>query len=491
VSSTVSLTSSSSSSSQPLSSLGQPIFVRSGPVEVITTVDGKNGYMIRGNPRLRVLPSSKGKDKNKNNNKTRTISRILIETIDETIRTYYSNSNDTNNINSPSSSSSSSSTTTTTTTNSLSQTSQVCYVRDIVSVAQRQQQEDLSYFSKRDPILLMIPKDLSPSQNRRFLQHITSFFGIITILLFSIGIYGNNELIVSEITALVDQQQQLEVGTSDVPIIDYSIIKVLLSNVIRDIMIPILSIQCIPTIGQWLMAKRYNIQQCSIIPNIIPFWPILPYMGTQSKLKESPTDLKALYDYAMIGPILGLLLSGICLYYGLHETIITTGSSVSQYYPSLPIRVLQMSTLGGTIIDQAFDGTIGYMAQLTTSTDRTTMSMPLHPYVIVGYVSLIIQALDLIPYGATNGGRISLTLFGRQGHSLVTGIMWFLLFCCTLLLSGNTNNDILVTSFLVYSIIENDPEIPCRNEIDPIDTQRTILAFLLWFIAILILVPLS
>jgi hypothetical protein len=51
------------------------------------------------------------------------------------------------------------------------------------------------------------------------------------------------------------------------------------------------------------------------------------------------------------------------------------------------------------------------------------------------------------------------------------------------------NADVLVGAWLVNNIVENDPEVPCRNEVDPINVPRVFAASCLWLVGILVLVP--
>lgn len=102
---------------------------------------------------------------------------------------------------------------------------------------------------------------------------------------------------------------------------------------------------------------------------------------------------------------------------------------------------------------------------------------------------MILSAVSLIPVGATNGGRMSLAIFGRQGHAVISGFTWLALLVSTFVLDDDKGL-LLTTALLINSFGQNDMEIPCRNETDEVDGKRLVLSFSLWFLAVLILVPL-
>lgn len=107
---------------------------------------------------------------------------------------------------------------------------------------------------------------------------------------------------------------------------------------------------------------------------------------------------------------------------------------------------------------------------------------------IAGYCGMILSAASLIPIGATNGGRLSLSIFGRRGHSVISGATWIALLAATFTLDDEQGR-LLTTAWMFSSLAQNDMEIPCKNETDEVDAKRLALGFSLWFLAVLILVP--
>ena len=136
------------------------------------------------------------------------------------------------------------------------------------------------------------------------------------------------------------------------------------------------------------------------------------------------------------------------------------------------------------MVDEFFGG-----EHFITSQDPST-PVPLHPFFIAGYCGLLTTAAEMLPLGATDGGRISLALFGRPGHSIIGGLTWLALLLASFSLTEQ-QQQLLVVAWFVNNITQNDMEIPCRDETDTVNLPRVGLAFVLWFFAVLTLVPMA
>ena len=87
----------------------------------------------------------------------------------------------------------------------------------------------------------------------------------------------------------------------------------------------------------------------------------------------------------------------------------------------------------------------------------------------------------------TDGGRISVAMFGRRGAFLVK-------LCTTLLLLlvgifGLDEANIFLTYVLFVSIWQRELETPVRNEVDELDFPRGLLGAFSAFLVALVLVP--
>lgn len=214
-------------------------------------------------------------------------------------------------------------------------------------------------------------------------------------------------------------------------------------------------------------------------PTILPSQ-ALPYLSFQNRIKTSPKGYDDLFDIAFVGPITGLSVSFVALLVGLQLTT-TIDPATAQLLPSLPVGYLTQSTLGGTIVDLVLGGGDGILLN-----QDAAAQVPMHPVAIGGFLGLIIHALDLVPVGSTDGGRMSQAILGRVWHLTFSSLIFFVLF----ITSFTSDSGILLGFLFIYSFTQRDLEVPCRNEVDKVELPRAVAALVSWLLAALILVPL-
>ena len=224
-----------------------------------------------------------------------------------------------------------------------------------------------------------------------------------------------------------------------------------------------------------LLLFQVKLSTPTILPSIG-----LPYLSFQNRIKTSPKGYGDLFDIAFVGPIAGLSVSFVALLVGLQLTT-TVDPTTAQLLPSLPVGYLTQSTLAGTIVDLILGGGDGILLNQDSATQ-----IPLHPIAIGGVLGLIIHALDLVPVGSTDGGRMSQAILGRVWHLTFSSLVFLALFIS----SFTSDSTILLGYLFIYSFTQRDMEIPCRNEVDKVELPRAVAALSTWLIAALILVPL-
>lgn len=87
---------------------------------------------------------------------------------------------------------------------------------------------------------------------------------------------------------------------------------------------------------------------------------------------------------------------------------------------------------------------------------------------------------------ASDGGRISLTLFSRGGKIVVGQVFLFLLLIC-----GIVGSDLFLFYFSFLVFFQRGNEIPARNEVDDISFSRVLLATFAGVVALLALIPIT
>ena len=127
------------------------------------------------------------------------------------------------------------------------------------------------------------------------------------------------------------------------------------------------------------------------VPTLVPSL-VTGTTSTVTTFKETPNNKEAIFDFAVAGPLMGILASVAALIIGSQMTLISDPSTL----PGLPLEILRQSTLGGGIIDGIIQGSL-YVPDGAPMSGITIM---LHPLAIAGYIGLVVNALALLPVGS-------------------------------------------------------------------------------------------
>jgi len=335
-----------------------------------------------------------------------------------------------------------------------SENNQYCYVSDPSLI---EGDEDLF----GDPVILLLNKDMAPTAPK-ILTTGSTLAALVGSVLFCLGTFGTNQVIVNRL------QEANTAGNYDL-------------SWFNELVVPMFAaffaIQASHELAHLVVAWRDKMKVTP--PTILPSMG-LPYLGTLTRMKTSPKDFKSLFDFGLAGPAAGLGVAFGFFLWGLQLTV-TMDPEASKYLPSVPVAFLKLSTLGGSLIDQVLGGGAGIVLQQEPET-----LISLHPFAIAGFVGMIINSLDLIPIGSTDGARISQAMLGRVGQTVVGGLSYVVLLGA--LIFGDTG-DIFLSYCLINSIVQRELEVPCKNEVDRVDLDRAAAAIAAFFVSALVLVP--
>lgn len=225
----------------------------------------------------------------------------------------------------------------------------------------------------------------------------------------------------------------------------------------------ILSVLAVHEIGHWVLAKRYNVRLS--LPFFIPTWQIGSF-GALTRFESLLPNRTVLFDVAFAGPAAGGLLSLGMLLTGL---VLSHQGSVFQ----LPTEFFKGSILVGTL------------ARLVL---RESLQQPLvdvHPLVILGWLGLVITALNLMPAGQLDGGRIVQAIYGRKvaGRTTIGTIIVLGLFAIF--------NPLALYWAIVVLFLQRELERPTLNDLTEPDDTRAGLALLALFLTIATLLPIT
>ena len=354
------------------------------------------------------------------------------------------------------------------------------------------------------PVLLVLNHDLTPTTNP-FLTLSSNALALVSTVLFGLSLYTTEGATGADVwnrlaalTTTTTPTTISEMTTTGVPFwwtpLDNDLARLSL------LLLPLFSIQLCHELGHQAVAAWHNSQQqaATVIgnkeetqssskslavetawPTLLPCLGIPPILCSLTRLRRPVPNLQVLFDFALAGPLVGSTVSMAWLVWGLELTN-TASPQLASLFPTLSVNTLLTSTLGGTVVDSAL------AAGFITTQDALSAYIPLHPFAIAGFVGLLMNALELLPLGATDGGRVALSVLGRRGHAIVSGLVWLVLIVSSLVVP---RADALVGAWAVYSACHMDGELPCRDEVTPLDPVRAITAFAVWFVALLIMVP--
>ena len=219
-------------------------------------------------------------------------------------------------------------------------------------------------------------------------------------------------------------------------------------------------------IGHKVLADRYNIRLS--IPFFLPNWQIGSF-GAITRFESLLPNRTALFDIAFAGPAVGGVLSLLLLIAGL---VLSHPGSAFQ----LPTEFFRASVLVGTL------------AKVILGSALETAVVDIHPLVIIGWLGLVINALNLLPAGRLDGGRIVHAIYGRKTARRSTLATLIILGIISLF---NPANPIPLYWAILILFLQRDLERPVQNELTEPDDSRAAWGLLALFLMLATLIPLS
>ncbi len=214
------------------------------------------------------------------------------------------------------------------------------------------------------------------------------------------------------------------------------------------------------------MAKQRGVKFS--LPFFIPSLQIATF-GAINRFQSLLPSRSTLFDVAIAGPAAGGITSVILLITGL---LLSHAGSAFQ----MPTEFFQGSILVGTL------------AKVVLGSALQEKIVDVHPLVIVGWLGLVLTALNLMPAGQLDGGRIVQAIYGRKTAQRTT--------IATLILLGivsfiNPANPVILYWLVIIAFLQRGLERPTLNEISEPDDARAALGLLALFLMIATMIPLT
>ena len=216
-------------------------------------------------------------------------------------------------------------------------------------------------------------------------------------------------------------------------------------------------------IAHQVMAKRYNIKFSW--PFFIPTVQIGSF-GAFNRFESVLPNRTVLFDVAFAGPTAAGALSLFLLITGL--------------FLSHPGSAFQVPT-------EFFQGSVlvGMLSRLILGSQLHQASVNVHLLTLIGWFGLVITALNLMPAGQLDGGRMMQAIYGRKiaGRSTIATFI--------VLAIASLSNPLALYWALVILILQRNLERPSSNELTEPNDARAALGLLVFLFMILTLFPLT
>jgi membrane-associated protease RseP (regulator of RpoE activity) len=225
----------------------------------------------------------------------------------------------------------------------------------------------------------------------------------------------------------------------------------------------ILAVLLTHELGHRLLARRYQVRLSP--PFFLPTLQIGAF-GAITRFQSILPNRKVLFDIAFAGPAFGGVLSFTLLVIGL---LLSHPESLFQ----VPTEFFQGSILVGTI------------ARVILGSALQQNVVAVHPLTVIGWLGLVITALNLMPAGQLDGGRIVQAIYGRKTAGRTT------LATLIVLAIASFANPLALYWAVVIVFLQRDLERPSQNELSEPDDARAALGLLALFLMVATLLPLT
>jgi len=188
--------------------------------------------------------------------------------------------------------------------------------------------------------------------------------------------------------------------------------------------------------------------------------------GALTRFQSLLPDRSALFDIAFAGPAAGGMLALGMLMAGL---VLSNPTSLFQ----IPVEFFQGSILVGTL------------ARVVLGSALQQPMVSIHPLVVIGWLGLVITAINLMPAGQLDGGRIVQSIYGRKTAGRTTVATLIVLGIATLA------NPLALYWAIVILVLQRNLERPALNELVEPNDARAALGLLVLFLMAATLLPLT
>ena len=227
--------------------------------------------------------------------------------------------------------------------------------------------------------------------------------------------------------------------------------------------IGIVAILAAHELAHYFVARRYQVKLSP--PFFLPTLQLGAF-GAITRFASLVPSRKALFDIAFAGPAAGGLLSLLLLIVGL---LLSHPGSLFQ----IPTEFFRGSIL------------VGVLARVIIGANLHNSLVDVNPLTVIGWLGLVITALNLMPAGVLDGGRVVQAIYGRKtaGRATVATLI--------ILAVASLANPVAMYWAIAILFLQRELERPSLNEITEPDDTRAALGLVALFLMISVLLPLT
>lgn len=222
----------------------------------------------------------------------------------------------------------------------------------------------------------------------------------------------------------------------------------------------------------YFAARRYKIR--STLPYFIPMPFFLGTFGAFIQMRSPMPNRKALFDISIAAPIAGFITTLPIIIWGLANSQIVPLGDQAGLFTSNSIQAL----------NPKYSILLALLSKLALGSKLTAQSaLNLNPVALAGLLGIILTALNLVPVGNLDGGRIIHAMFGQRNAIIIGQVSRLLLLLLSLVQPG----------FLLWAVILLFVPLidePALDDVTELDNKRDIWGIVAMVILILIILPL-
>jgi membrane-associated protease RseP (regulator of RpoE activity) len=226
----------------------------------------------------------------------------------------------------------------------------------------------------------------------------------------------------------------------------------------------IMAILLLRELAMRTIATKYKVNMS--LPFLLPSSQLGSF-GAFSRIYSPLPNRSVLFDIAIAPALISGIFSLGILIIGLRLSAIGMGTI------DIPSQIFQASVLAGTL------------AKLFLGKAIASSFVSIHPLVILGWLGSAITALNLMPAGQLDGGRIVQAIYGRRTAGWTTVLTLIFLVIATVI------NPLALYWAGIILILLRDLERPMLNELSDLDGDREALGVVALFWMVVVLLPLT